>query len=151
MPSCDFDSLEASADDVAVEDWYAVGDPVAAIEEHGGHHALGVEGHEGLHSILHSVNLELFEHQLQHSYFVLNGVHDSFSDENRGVFGVIDSDLLEGIAEQYLHIFPILHDTLRSGMAQLQQRSVLGGLVSHHDFLLKRTTTFSCTVSSSDS
>ena len=61
MSPSQFQSLEASGDDISVKDGNAVSNTITTIEKHGSHHTLSKEGHESLHAILYFIDLELLE------------------------------------------------------------------------------------------
>lgn len=119
MSSSNIKPLKTTRYNVAVIDRNAVSDTISTIKQHGCHHSLSKERHQGLSSILYFVDLEFFEKEFKHSLLIDDRVHDGLGDKDGGAFGVIDSDLFEGIFEQYLHIFPVFDDTLGSGIAQL--------------------------------
>jgi hypothetical protein len=43
--------------------------------------------------------------------------------------------LLKRVFHEKTHVFPVFDDTFVSGMAEFEERAVLGGFVADHDFL----------------
>ena len=133
MAAGDVEPFESGFDDIAVEDRETVSDTIASIQEQGSDQPLSIQGHQSLIAVLQTPDIELFEHYFHHANFIGHWVHYRFGEEDGPALGVSHSDLVEGVLKEDFHVLPVFDDALLSGVAELQQGSILGSFISHHD------------------
>jgi len=101
---------------VTFEDGNGVGNTITRIEDDTGGSSGGIEGQDGLDGNVEAGNLEVIEHNLNHLFSVVLGVHGSFSEEGGVIFGV-NSDFIEiAMMPDLFHIFPGVYNTMLNGV-----------------------------------
>jgi hypothetical protein len=114
------------------EDGDGMGNTITRVDNETSGSTSGVEGEDGLDGDVAVGNVEGLEHDADHLLSVDLGVHGSLSEENTSdVGGGGHSELIEeSVLPDLLHIIPVADDTGSDGVLEIEDTSLLLGLVT---------------------
>jgi len=135
--SSDLHTLDGVREGESFEDGDGMGNTITRVGNETGGSTGGVEGHDGLDGDIDVLDLEGFEHDLDHLLSVSLGLSGSLSEQYTLNLAGGDSELVvEGVMPDLLHVFPGLDDTGGNGVGKVEDTSLLGGLVTDVFLLL---------------
>ena len=93
--------------------------------------AVGVEGHDGLDSDIHVFYFEFLEHSDERLLFVLSGGSKIISYDDTLNIARSDSEFfIKCVIPDLLHVFPVLDNSVLNGVLQVEDGSLLLGLIA---------------------
>ena len=136
----DLHLLDGVRDGETLEHGHGVSNTITGVNDETGGTTVGVQGHDGLDGDVDVVEVESLEKNRHHLLSVDFGVHGGLSDQATKNIGGLDSELVvEGVMPDLLHAVPVVDDTGLDGVAQVEDTSLLVGLVTNVLFLLGNT------------
>jgi len=97
--------------------------------------SLSVEHKHGLNGDVDTLETVLFEHDFNHTFSVLLGIHGGFSEHNLGFVGLNLQLFEEGVVPDVLDFVPVTDDTVVKRVGDLEHVTALLGFVTNHNIL----------------
>lgn len=144
IATTDVDSLDGIVDREAFEDWTAMANAVAAVQDHAGRLTTSIQAEHGL----------LLEENLRRAKFLEENVCcldpiavwiEWWLCQKNGMLLGRDLELIEDVSPQLLHVVPVLNNSVLNWIVELEDSSVFVSCItnecvllvlSDHDFLV---------------
>jgi len=113
-----------------------MGNTITRVDDATSDSTRGVEGKDGLDGDVELRNVEVLEEDLDHSLSVLLGVSGGLGEEGTLVIGGDAKLLIVAVMPDLLHIIPVVDDTMLNWVVELENTSLLLGLLTDIAILL---------------
>jgi len=113
-----------------------MGDTVSRVEYHTSSLSRSVKRADRLHADIEAGDVEGLEHDAGHFLAVLFWVERRFRKENGMLIGSHAQLVVESVVPYFLHVVPILHNSVFDGLIHFEDAALLESLASYIDFVL---------------
>ena len=121
---------------VTLIDWDGMGDTITRVHNATSDSTSGVQGKDGLDGNVELGNVEVLEHDLDHSLSVFLGISWGFSQENTLVVWGDAKLLIITMMPNFLHIVPVVDDTVFNWVVEFEDTSFFLGFLTDIDVSL---------------
>jgi len=112
-----------------------VSDTITGIDDNTSKKTLSVKYEHGLNGDVDTLETILFEHDFNHAFSVLLGIHGSFCEHNLGFSGLNLQLFKESVVPDVLDFVPVTNDTVIEGIRDLEHVAALLSFITDHNIL----------------